>query len=280
MNVRQGIAVITALVLLSAPPLQAANAIDLLQQTAAGTGTATAPGLTANNGQTATQTPNLTAGTGSNGGFSAIIQFIGGILQMIAGGFGAANRQVNSLFGMNFRGAGYTPNYMGSRTGPNGTLQLPWIAQSWGGDEARQRGCGPTSLLMAINQGRQVSQAEARAQIQPILEATCERPGGMVAERAVNWLHGQGWNRSRVANAPEANIDFLRQQTAAGNPVLVRILGRTTGNGHYVVVTGVGPNGVYVNDPGMGWKPDEPIPFQEFESMWSEKNNLSIVVQR
>lgn len=150
-----------------------------------------------------------------------------------------------------------------------GVLNLPLMAQSSGGQEAAIRGCGPTSLLMATNR-------PDPSEIQPVLVETCERPGGLVAGRAVNWLRSNGFPGSQ--HASNWTVEMLRDETMTRrNPVLVNYLSPRTGNGHIVVVVGVTEQGVHVNDPGPGAK--RIIPVSEFERQWAGRNEWAIPVR-
>jgi hypothetical protein len=157
----------------------------------------------------------------------------------------------------------------GSGPSANGVLNRPVMAQSSGGSEAAVRGCGPTSLLMATGRANP-------SEIQPVLVQTCERPGGLVAGRAVSWLRANGYPRSEHSNG--WTVDMLRAETMdRGNPVLVNYVSPRTGNGHIVVVTGVTNQGIHVNDPGPGAR--RVIPVDQFRRQWAGRNEWAIPVR-
>jgi len=77
------------------------------------------------------------------------------------------------------------------------------------------------------------------------------------------------------------SIDFLKQETSRGNPVLVSIQrpGRTTG--HIICVTGVDAQGnVYFNDPAGPYRQNAMVSSMEFMSWWNYKNYLAIPVRK
>lgn len=151
----------------------------------------------------------------------------------------------------------------------SGVLNLPVMAQSSGGDEAAVRGCGPTSLLMATGRANPT-------EIQPVLEATCDRPGGLVAERAVAWLKQNGYPNS--AHYYDWTVDMLREETMVRrNPVLINFINPNTGNGHIVVVVGVTNQGVHINDPGPGQK--RVLSVSQFQNQWKGRNEYAIPVR-
>lgn len=158
----------------------------------------------------------------------------------------------------------------GNQQAGNGVLNLPIMAQSSGGDEAAIRGCGPTSLLMATGHGNP-------SDIQGVLVETCERPGGLVADRAVAWLHANGYPGSQHFN--NWTVDMLREETMVRrNPVLINFRNPNTGNGHIVVVTGVTDQGVHINDPGPGAR--RVLSVEQFTSQWADKDEYAIPVRR
>jgi len=150
-----------------------------------------------------------------------------------------------------------------------GVLNLPIMKQSSGGSEAAKRGCGPTSLLMAT--GR----SDPR-EIQDVLVQTCDRPGGLVASRAVNWLRANGYRGAE--HFGDWTVDQLRTETMERkNPVLVNFVNPNSGNGHIVVVTGVTDQGVHINDPGPGTR--RVLPVRQFERQWAGRDEWAIPVR-
>ena len=114
------------------------------------------------------------------------------------------------------------------------------------------------------------------SEIQDVLVETCDRPGGLVADRAVRWLHANGYRGSQHANS--WTVDMLREETMERrNPVLINFINPNPGNGHIVVVTGVTDQGVHINDPGPGQK--RVLPVDQFTSQWAGRDEWAIPVR-
>lgn len=151
----------------------------------------------------------------------------------------------------------------------NGVLNLPVMRQGDGGQEAAIRGCGPTSLLMATRHSNP-------SEIQGVLVQVCDRPGGLVADRAVQWLRSNGFGNS--AHYSNWTVEQLRQETMVRkNPVIINFLNPSSGNGHIVVVTGVTDQGVHFNDPGPGSR--RVLSVAQFESQWAARDEYAIPVR-
>lgn len=153
--------------------------------------------------------------------------------------------------------------------GTTGVLNLPLLRQGDGGWEAGKRGCGPASLLMATGRGNP-------AEIQPVLEVTCARPGGLIASKAVDWLQANGYRNAQ--HYTNWTVDMLREETMIRrNPVVINFKNPRTGNGHIVVVTGVTAQGVHVNDPGPGIREVHSV--ARFQELWAVKDEYAIPVR-
>lgn len=135
---------------------------------------------------------------------------------------------------------------------PDGGLNVPLINQ---GNTAKPASyCGPTCVAMCMAFfGKPVGAGDVHA------IATSGRPpmyvpGGTVMERVAPYLQANGFpNSQHVAGQ---SLSWIGQQTRAGFPVIVHVRGdygpRSTA-GHYVVVTGLTPDGnVIINDPAGG----------------------------
>ena len=277
-NLNVTIVITTVLSLVCVSPLQA---IDLLNL---------------NSGQAVNSTNNnqqqsLTTTSSSQGNSGSFIQqLFGGIMTFFSGnnsygGFMGLVSRLLGAFGINFgtryNGIGNAINtgtngnntvVPGSNIGTqaNGVLNLPIMRQGAGGSEAAVRGCGPTSLLMAIGCGDP-------SKIQGVLEEVCDRPGGLRYGDAVKWLHKQGYTGSKQYN--NWTVEKLQQATMTNKtPVICSIKNERTGNGHIVVVTGVTQEGVHINDPGPGQK--KVVPFDEWNRIWKHRDELAIVVSK
>lgn len=132
-------------------------------------------------------------------------------------------------------------------TNANGTLNVPLFNQNAVGAARPWAYCGPTSVKMVLAYfgiNKDVNEC-ARGVYIPGQGAGHE---GMAKKFRDNGLNAELTYGNSIA--------WLRQQTAAGNPVVVGVKGnygpRST-NGHILVVTGVTPSGqVCFNDPAGG----------------------------
>ena len=279
-------------VFLVAPSLHANNGVSLLDQ---GAGKAVVSNVNSQDPIQGQSNPFQQTVSNGNGG-SFIQRLMGGIMQLFNGrpggngGFMGIISRLLGSFGINFgtrwNGIGNTvrptngPTNTGVNNGPingsnvgtapNGVLNLPIMRQGAGGSEAAKRGCGPTSLLMAIG-------CNDPSKIQGVLEQVCDRPGGLRYGDGVKWLHQQGYTGSKQYN--NWTVQKLQQATMVNKtPVICSIKNPRTGNGHIVVVTGVTSEGVHINDPGPGKR--KVVPFNEWNAIWKHRNQLAIVVSK
>lgn len=226
------------------------------------------------------------AGFLQSGGLSKIAPVVSAVAGAQQSGLGQSFGP-QTFQGLSPAGGGQVPNAFGGATSTpggglslvdmlggsgataDGVLNLPIMAQSSGGSEAAIRGCGPTSLLMATGRGNP-------SEIQPVLVETCDRPGGLVADRAVNWLRSNGYPRSE--HSFNWTVDMLREETMTRrNPVVINFKNPRTGNGHIVVVVGVTNQGIHINDPGPGAK--RVLSVDQFTNQWAAKDEWAIPVR-
>lgn len=140
---------------------------------------------------------------------------------------------------------------------PPGSSKLPYFSQfdkrwgnlSYGSSNIKNSGCGPTSLAMVI------AGLTGRTDINPKQMADWSVKNGHRAEGAGSYwsLMTQGGKAYGldVTAVSRKNPNAVMQALSEGNPVIVSMgKGHFTNGGHFIVLTGVTPDGkITVHDP-------------------------------
>lgn len=131
--------------------------------------------------------------------------------------------------------------------------------------------CGPTSLGMILQYYGVNKSTKALAN----LCGTGSNGTGFNEMASV--ARKLGFGGSYVATGK--SVDFLKQMTAAGKPVLVHVDTQGYwGPGHYMVATGVRDGRVYLNDPWRGEGRSYTI--AQFNAQWATRANRVVMIQR
>jgi len=156
----------------------------------------------------------------------------------------------------------------------SGALAVPLIGQPDGYT------CGPTSLAMALKYfGIEKS-------IHPDLVnmCKCNTAGTASVDYLVSTAKSLGLSGSYSRSG---NLDWLKQVTDSGKPVIANVQGMAWSGGHYLVVTGVSDGKVYINDPAWGPNNEKGhsgnklvMDINTFSSLWSGHYNLAAVIDK
>lgn len=156
----------------------------------------------------------------------------------------------------------------------NGALDVPLMGQPDGYT------CGPTSLAMALKY------LGIDKSIRPELVGMCKTTtDGTCAGNLLSAAKQAGASGSYMKES--CSIDWLKQVTDAGNPVVANVRGMAWTGGHYLVVTGVSDGKVYINDPAWGPNNEKGhsgnklvMDINTFSSLWSGRSNRATVIAK
>jgi len=87
-----------------------------------------------------------------------------------------------------------------------------------------------------------------------------------------------GFKEARAEN--NWNIDKLKTELINGCPVIVAVHIRmnSSSGGHFMVLTGIDDDYVYVNDPGLTKGIDNKYPISQFKRSWAVQNNAVVTI--
>lgn len=140
--------------------------------------------------------------------------------------------------------------------------------------------CGPTSLSMALQY------YGINKSIHPELANLCNTTtdGTPSTDNIASAARALGLSGSYSTSG---DINWLKEVTASGKPVVVNVAGGVWSGGHYIVVTGVKDGTVYVNDPAWGFGNEyghsgNKITFDinTFSSIWGNRWNHAAVITK
>lgn len=164
----------------------------------------------------------------------------------------------------------------------DGGLKIPLYNQNAIGARVPSGFCGPTSLKMVLEYHgikKDINYLGDR----DVGGATPVYTSGQGAghQAMLDMLKHCGLNGSYMTHAK--SIDWLRQQTAGGNPVVVSVRGNFGGgyttSGHILVVSGVTSDGrIILNDSAGGKR--RIVSGSMFLSAWNSSNRMAIVAKR
>ncbi len=122
-------------------------------------------------------------------------------------------------------------------------LDVPFVKQE-------KDGCGAASIAMVMQywraqQGLPPSDASDATRIQRLLYSS--KAHGIYASDMERYFRDQGFRTFTI----RGEWEDLRQHLARGRPLIVALKPAGGGTLHYVVVAGVGPEMVMVNDPAQ-----------------------------
>ncbi len=126
---------------------------------------------------------------------------------------------------------------------PGVWLDVPFVKQE-------KDGCGAASIAMVMQywqarQGEAPSNASDATEIQRTLFSA--KAHGIYASDMERYFREQGFRTFTI----RGEWEDLQQHLAKGRPLIVALKPAGGGTLHYVVVTGVGPETVMVNDPAQ-----------------------------
>jgi len=146
-------------------------------------------------------------------------------------------------------------------------LKVPYHSQFETGAKNNEIFCGPAAVEMALEyiSGRAVPQTILAAEMNtgPQCEGTC---GNMMPIP----FHSRGYTLVKVIHS---DLNTLKELNAQGYVSIINIHGDASHTfGHYVVVVGYDPNGIFVNDPGRR-RPGSYIPNTILSDRWTRHNH-------
>ncbi|MFH0854336.1 MAG: C39 family peptidase [bacterium] len=182
-------------------------------------------------------------------------------------------------------------------------LDVPFLSQAYPGEPhyigqwgPATKNCGPVSVIMAVSYHLGVA---------PEPQNIKTLNNWMVEEGIIDSVDGYNGDYTDVIDLKkiateyyefpcvivkqENDIDFLRKEIAAGNPVIVGVTidMSATGSKHFMVITEVTDSGVIVNDPGHSEATtlDNDLrnkirTFSQFQTSWSKNGYASVVITK
>ena len=150
---------------------------------------------------------------------------------------------------------------------PGVWLDVPFVKQE-------KDGCGAASIAMVMQywqaqQGQPANDASDASQIQRTLYSA--KAHGIYASDMERYLQEKGFRTFTI----RGEWEDLTQHLEKGRPLIVAVKPVSGGALHYVVVTGVGPEMVMVNDPAQRklLQQDQ----SSFEREWSEAGKWTLL---
>lgn len=158
-------------------------------------------------------------------------------------------------------------------------LKVPLIGQMRSGGKYPSGYCGPTAVKMVMQYYGKNPDIDHIALSRIAGTPMYKKGEGSNSDVMVKVFRKMGF--PNTYKVPNRSIDWLRQQTQAGRPVIVGVKGqyhpsRGSNFGHFVVVVGVTDSGdVVINDPGNGKR--MVCPARMFNTAWSKRWRYGIV---
>ena len=150
---------------------------------------------------------------------------------------------------------------------PGVWLDVPFVKQE-------KDGCGAASIAMVMQyweaqQGQNVRDASDAIQIQRALYSA--KAHGIYASDMERYFQEQGFRTFTI----RGEWEDLKQHLDRGRPLIVALRPSSGGTLHYVVVTGLGPDTVTVNDPAQRKLLQQERP--TFEREWSAAEKWTLL---
>ncbi len=150
---------------------------------------------------------------------------------------------------------------------PGVWLDVPFVKQE-------KNGCGAASLAMVMQywqaqRGQPANDASDASQIQRTLYSA--KAHGIYAPDMEHYLQEKGFRTFTI----RGEWEDLKQHLGKGRPLIVALKPVSGGALHYVVVAGVGPEMVLVNDPAQ--RKLLPQDQSSFEREWSATGNWTLL---
>jgi hypothetical protein len=140
------------------------------------------------------------------------------------------------------------------------TLNVPFLPQT-------PALCGGAAVAMVFRY-----YGDRHADVQQFAKLVDRRAGGIADHVLVEAVRQRSWRAAPL----EGSIDLLREQLAAGAP-LVLLLEDRPGRYHYVVAVGADDDGVLVHDPT--WGPWRRHRLPDFMQRWSASGHWMLLIQ-
>jgi hypothetical protein len=175
-----------------------------------------------------------------------------------------------------------SPNPAGTRVAKDGGISMPLYNQNAIGARVPSGWCGPTTLKMVLESYGIKKDVNFLGDAQGGGATPVYSSGvGAGHQAMLDMLRHSGLKGSVMTHGK--SIAWLREQTAAGRPVVVSVAGDFGGgyrtSGHITVVTGVTPDGkIIINDSAGGKR--RVVSGSMFYNAWGASGRMAIVAQR
>ena len=150
---------------------------------------------------------------------------------------------------------------------PGVWLDVPFVKQ-------QKDGCGAASIAMVMQywhtqQGRPANDASEASQIQRVLYSS--KAHGIYASDMERYFRENGFRTFTI----RGEWEDLKQHLEKGRPLIVALKPMSASALHYVVVAGLGPDTVTINDPAQRKLLQQDRP--SFEQEWSAAGKWTLL---